>query len=125
LGHRRFACTIMARLKTMRPKAGQERQRNERRSEHDASPPWRRWYKTSRWQKLRWTILLRDLFMCQKCERIEANTSLLVADHKLPHRGSEGLFWDADNLQCLCKTCHDTIKQAEERVSLHQRGVWY
>jgi 5-methylcytosine-specific restriction protein A len=87
--------------------------------------PWKRWYKTARWQRLRWSVLVRDLFTCRKCSRIEANTSMLVADHKEPHRGSASLFWDEENLQCLCKGCHDSIKQAEEQSSLHTRGVWY
>jgi len=90
---------------------------------HD--PPWKRWYKTARWQRLRQSIFLRDLFACQKCGRIEGDTSKLVCDHIKPHRGDERKFWDEGNLQTLCKTCHDTVKQAEEQASLHTRGVWY
>lgn len=77
---------------------------------------WRKWYKTARWQKLRMAVLVRDLFTCQRpgCGRIEPDTSKLVADHRRPHRGSEALFWDADNLQCLCKPCHDSWKQRAE-----------
>lgn len=87
------------------------------RSQHrDATQTWRAWYKTSRWQKLRWQVLVRDLFTCRRCDRIEPNTSLLVADHVEPHRGDAGLFWDAGNLQCLCKSCHDRDKQREERA---------
>ncbi|NJC06529.1 5-methylcytosine-specific restriction endonuclease McrA [Sphingomonas kaistensis] len=72
-------------------------------------------YNTSRWRKLRWSILLRDRFTCQMCGRVEVVTSLLVADHKQPHRGSERLFWDENNLQTLCKSpCHDKHKQAQE-----------
>jgi hypothetical protein len=26
------------------------------------------------------------------------------------------LFWDEQNLQCLCKPCHDRLKQKEERA---------
>jgi 5-methylcytosine-specific restriction endonuclease McrA len=81
----------------------------------DESAPWRKWYKTARWQKLRWSVLVRDLFTCRRCRRIEADTSRLVADHKTPHRGDEALFWDDQNLQCLCKPCHDKDKQREER----------
>lgn len=81
----------------------------------DATQPWRAWYKTARWQKLRWSVLVRDLFACQMCKCVEADTSKLVADHRTPHRGDEALFWDASNLQCLCKDCHDRLKQAEER----------
>ncbi|EZP57246.1 HNH endonuclease family protein [Sphingomonas sp. RIT328] len=62
-------------------------------------------------------ILRRDLFTCQwrGCGRVEADTSLLVADHREPHRGDEALFWDERNLWCLCKPCHDSRKQREER----------
>ena len=78
---------------------------------------WRGWYKTSRWQKLRMKILLRDLFTCQwrGCGRVVADTSQLVADHREPHRGDEALFWDEENLWTLCKPCHDSTKQREER----------
>lgn len=87
--------------------------------------PWSRWYKTARWQRLRWSVLVRDLFTCRTCKCIEVDTSRLVADHVEPHRGSALLFWDEANLQCLCKGCHDSAKQAEEQTSLHTRGVWY
>lgn len=81
-----------------------------------ARDDYRGWYKTSRWQKLRWSILVRDRFTCQMsgCGRVEPDTSLLVADHVIPHRGDVSLFWDDRNLQCLCKTCHDSLKQSFE-----------
>lgn len=90
-------------------------------------PPWKAWYKLARWRMLRLVIFLRDLYTCQNkaCGRIEGNTSLLVCDHVKPHRGDERFFWDETNLQTLCKSCHDRIKQAEEQSSLHTRGVWY
>lgn len=113
----------MAKLKALKPRighlpsrlanhSGSERERSQYR---DRTQHWRAWYKTSRWQKLRWSVLVRDLFTCGRCERIEPDTSQLVADHKRPHRGDEALFWDPANLQCLCKTCHDRDKQREER----------
>jgi 5-methylcytosine-specific restriction protein A len=71
--------------------------------------------KTARWQKLRMSVLVRDLFTCQRCGRIEGDTSLLVADHKRRHNGVEALFWDILNLWTLCKTCHDGWKQRQER----------
>jgi 5-methylcytosine-specific restriction protein A len=30
-----------------------------------------------------------------------------VVDHIVPHRGDERLAFDRDNLQGLCKSCHD------------------
>jgi len=82
----------------------------------DQNVPWRRWYKTSRWQRLRWSVLVRDLFTCRwpSCGKTVSDTSKLIADHIIPHRGDETLFWDAANLQCLCKACHDSLKQRSE-----------
>lgn len=80
-----------------------------------AVAPWRAWYKTAEWQRLRWQVLVAALFTCARCGRIEGKTAQLVADHVVPHRGDAGRFWDRANLQCLCKACHDSAKQAEER----------
>lgn len=81
-------------------------------------PPaiFKRWYKTARWQKLRWSTFVRDLFTCQMCGKVEANTRFLVADHRKPHRGDERLFWDPANIQTLCADpCHNTHKQKLEQ----------
>jgi len=92
----------------------------------DRGEPWRRWYKTKRWQVLRLNVFLRDNYRCQcGCGRIEGNTSRLVADHKIAHRGDERLFWDERNVQTLMKQCHDEAKQKAEQSSLPTRGVWY
>ena len=112
----------MAKLKTIKPlvgkmpprlatQAGDERQRSRFR---DQTQEWRRWYKTARWQKLRWSILARDLFTCKMCKRIEADTSQLVCDHIDQHHGNEQAFW-AGPFQTLCKQCHDGTKQRQER----------
>lgn len=82
----------------------------------DASLPSRKWYKTAKWQRLRLDVLTRDMFTCQMtgCGLFVADTSKLVADHKQPHRGNHDLFWDINNLQCLCKPCHDGLKARQE-----------
>ncbi len=111
----------MARLRQLAPRlrplggrfASAPVTRQERDRERDTQS-WRRWYKTARWQRLRMSVLVRDLFTCQRCQRIEADTSQLVADHRRPHRGDEALFWDERNLQCLCAPCHNGAKQREE-----------
>lgn len=73
-------------------------------------------YKTGRWRKLRWAMLVRDRFTCRMCGRVMHDTSQLVADHIKEHKGDEALFWDEDNIQTLCKTpCHDSLKQSMER----------
>ncbi len=81
----------------------------------DQSLPWRQWYKTAEWQRLRWQVLVEAQFTCVMCKRIEGETRNLVADHKRPHRGDRALFLDKTNLQCLCKACHDSAKQRLDR----------
>ena len=95
------------------PYLGDERARDQHRSRTQA---WRAWYKTPRWRAMRNMVLLRDLFQCRICKRVEGNTSLLVCDHIVPHHGDERLFWDETNLRCLCKPCHDSVKQAEDKA---------
>lgn len=75
----------------------------------------RAFYKTARWQRLRWSILERDLFTCRRCGAVEADSSKLVADHIIPAVERPELIWDAANLQCLCVGCHSGAKQREER----------
>jgi 5-methylcytosine-specific restriction enzyme A len=90
-----------------------EAQIDKRRGEANAA---RSNYKTQKWRRLRWQVLVEALFTCARCGVLRGDdTSQLVADHVVPHRGDEALFWDHANLQCLCKTCHDSVKQSEDR----------
>ena len=112
----------MARLPTLKPKltaprtklqapkdeAGRTRYRKQ-------ASPWRAWYNTARWQKLRWQVLADALFTCAMCGKMEGQTRNLVCDHITPHRGDEVLFWDRAGLQCLCSACHNSAKQSMER----------
>lgn len=45
--------------------------------------------------------------LCALCADVGRVTAATVADHVTPHKGDERLFYDYDNLQSLCKTCHD------------------
>jgi len=94
-----------------------------------AQKPWKAWYKTARWERLRQQVFLRDLYKCQRsgvlCLGKHPAPNSPVANHKRPHRGDPALFWDADNVETVSKAVHDSIIQAEEQASLHQRGVWY
>jgi len=117
----------MGRLKTLGPRVsalqprlgyapGDERARDRQRA---ATQPWRSWYKTERWRRLRERVLIRDNFTCQQTGvllvgRHPAPNSPVV-DHIIPHRGDPELFWDENNLQTLSKAYHDSRKQAEER----------
>lgn len=68
------------------------------------------WYKTQRWRKLRAEHLLRHP-MCVMC--IVTRTKATVADHIIPHRGDEALFWDPANLQSLCELHHQEKQRLE------------
>ncbi|WP_431856615.1 HNH endonuclease [Azospirillum sp.] len=51
--------------------------------------------------------------MCTEAGRI---TAASIADHVEPHRGDEAKFFDPQNTQSLCKSCHDSDKQRAERA---------
>lgn len=96
-------------------------------SSNDA--PWRRWYKTARWQRLKMSAHLRDGFICQRTGVLLVGKhpapNSPVANHKVPHRGDPALFWDLDNIETVAKSVHDSEIQREEQASLQERGVWY
>ncbi|MFV3402860.1 HNH endonuclease [Pseudomonas sp. NY15463] len=70
-----------------------------------------------RWQKAR-ERYLRDHPLCVFCERNGRTAAANVVDHIVAHRGDMVLFWDQANWQSLCKSCHDSVKQAEEAAGL-------
>ena len=121
-----FVGGAMARLSTLKPRltTAPMRRITTITEERDTFVDYRGWYKLARWKAvphgLRWRVLVRDLFTCQLCRRTHADTSQLVADHKEPHRGDEGLFWSDANVWCLCAQCHNSTKQRQERAV--QRG---
>ena len=73
-----------------------------------------------RWRRLRKVQLGQEPF-CEYCARMGRTTRATVADHIIPHKGEHALLYDLDNLQSLCKTCHDSVKAAEEAGNY--RGV--
>lgn len=78
--------------------------------------PWRAWYRTERWSRLRWAVFQRDGFKCQRkeCGKVEPNTSKLVAHHTIKHKGNPSLFWDISLIKTICKPCHDSAIQSQE-----------
>lgn len=78
------------------------------------APVWKRWYHTKRWERLRRSVFVRDLFTCRMCGQTSP-ADRLTADHTRPHRGDPGLFWDPSNIQTLCTSpCHVSHKQRLE-----------
>lgn len=68
-------------------------------------------YNTSRWKTVSRNFLKANPY-CEIC-----GSPSEVVDHIIPHRGDEDLFWDRNNLQALCKNCHNfkTQKEINER----------
>jgi len=112
-------------LRTMKPKLGKlppivATMRDTRdTAQATGTQPWRQWYKSARWQKLRQQVLTRDLYTCRQTGVMltggpnEPNSP--VVDHIKPHHGDERLFWDMDNLQSVTKAWHDSAKQRQEK----------
>lgn len=46
-----------------------------------------------------------------------------VVDHVKQHLGNLTLFWSWDNLQSLCKACHDGRKQREDKGAMRLDGT--
>lgn len=100
---------------TFRPSAAPSKV--ERRREHDQrrGSSAERGY-GSKWRKARAEFLHANP-LCVMCERQGRLTPAKVVDHIKPHRGDLGLFWSRSNWQPLCKPCHDSDKQREERAA--------
>lgn len=71
-------------------------------------------YKRKIWQSLRKRKLLEQPL----CERCKMNNRLIEATtvhHIIAHKGNYELFKNYDNLQSVCKRCHDVVEQSIER----------
>jgi 5-methylcytosine-specific restriction protein A len=44
-------------------------------------------------------------------------------DHIIPHKGDMKLFWDSDNWQGLCKSCHSKKTAKEQRDNNGHTGT--
>jgi len=60
----------------------------------------------SKWRNARLRFL-RENPLCVQCRKRGKLVPATVVDHKIPHRGDRQLFWDKNNWQPLCKSCHD------------------
>ena len=85
---------------------------------------WQGFYKLKIWchkpTGLRWQTLTKALYTCKQCgwQAKASETHLLVANHIKPHKGDWELFANPDNLECLCKPCHDSAVQSFERTGI-------
>lgn len=74
---------------------------------------YRAWYKSRTWQALRRSQLQAEP-LCRMCMADGRITAATVCDHVAPHKGDRDRFFSGP-FQSLCKPCHDSAKQSEER----------
>lgn len=67
-----------------------------------------------KWQRARAEYLAQHP-LCVMCERQGRVVASTVVDHIEPHKGDPKLFWRRSNWQALCKPCHDSVKQRQEK----------
>jgi len=71
------------------------------------------------WSKTR-ARFLKEHPLCKACKDEGAITPATEVDHIIPHKGSQTLFWDADNWQALCISCHSRKTMREGGFGLDQ-----
>lgn len=76
-------------------------------------------YGTSRWEHptrgFRARALARDGYRCQSCGRVDWS-GRLHAHHVVPHRGDPELFFNINNIVCMCEDCHNTEARQVEVI---------
>jgi 5-methylcytosine-specific restriction enzyme A len=63
-------------------------------------------YNTSQWRKLRREVIKEHPYCCM-CGTEGSRENFLTVDHIRAARGNESLFYDKNNLQVLCRQCHN------------------
>jgi 5-methylcytosine-specific restriction protein A len=70
-----------------------------------------------RWRRFREQYLFQNP-LCVHCQASGIHTPANEVDHIKPHRGDSVLFWDIENLQPLCKSCHSKKTRHEQQMGL-------
>lgn len=67
------------------------------------------------WQRARRAVLARDAGLCQVCAKAGRVTLATEVDHIKPK--AKGGTDDPENLQAICKTCHEAKTLSDEGKS--------
>jgi 5-methylcytosine-specific restriction enzyme A len=76
-------------------------------------------YHTKQWEGLKRQVKAEEP-LCRMCKDRGIVRATYAVDHIIPHKGDMALFWDRGNLQGLCKTCHNVVKQIQEKHGYSQ-----
>ena len=103
----------------------QEKRAKERAKAQDStrnakSPEHKAIYNNSRWAKASKTFRERNP-LCAHCLERGITTPAACVDHIIPHGYDWKLFWDSNNWQSLCWSCH-SIKTSKERGGWGKAG---
>lgn len=71
-------------------------------------------YSSSRWQKARRMKLSRDP-LCEHCLPRARVTRAVEVHHRIPVLAQPGLGLAMENLESVCRNCHDTIDKTRTR----------
>lgn len=67
------------------------------------------WYRASRAY-----LKQSEHALCRACEKQGRVTAATCVDHVVPHHGDPDLFWNEENWQPLCQTCHSKKTARED-----------
>ena len=71
------------------------------------------------WRKARKKYLTEHP-LCVKCRKQGRYVKATDVDHIIPHRGNLDLFWDRNNWQALCHSCHSRKTRREDQVQVYR-----
>ena len=71
-------------------------------------------YGSRQWRNLRASVLSEEP-LCRMCDQQGRVTAATIVDHIKEHKGNRELFFDRENLQPLCATCHSGRKRMQDR----------
>ena len=72
-------------------------------------------YNTGSWRRSRKSYIQHHP-LCMRCKKYGMTTASTDVDHIIPHRGDPDLFYDINNWQALCHSCHAWKTQREGKI---------
>jgi 5-methylcytosine-specific restriction protein A len=79
-----------------------------------------RLYDSPRWRKVA-KMFLDQNPLCNPCWKISGReVPASIVHHKIEHKGDEALFWNWDNLEAVCPSCHSGHIRVSEHVGYSQ-----
>lgn len=83
-----------------------------READRERNKPFLHLYGTA-WKKARLSFL-REFPLCAECQRQGRLTPANTVDHVIAHRGDMALFWDRNNWEALCRSCHSRVTASRD-----------